>query len=49
MNKSEKIKKIIYITLAALTSGYFLFTGFTLLISEDSTEDQNSSMGIIKR
>ncbi len=47
MEKNQKIKKIAYIVIAALTSGYFLFSGFTMLLSEDANNEQNSSMGVI--
>jgi hypothetical protein len=34
MNRSDKIKRIIFIILAALASGYFMYTGFSLLYEE---------------
>jgi hypothetical protein len=34
MNRSEKIRRIIFIFLAALASGYFIYTGFSLLFEE---------------
>lgn len=37
MNRSEKIKRIVFIFLAALASGYFMYTGFSLLYEESDT------------
>jgi hypothetical protein len=37
MNRSEKIRRIIFIFLAALASGYFIYTGFSLLFEESDT------------
>jgi len=34
MNRSDKIKRIIFIILAALASGYFMYSGFSLLYEE---------------
>ena len=35
MNRSDKIKRITLIILAALASGYFMYTGFSLLMTEE--------------
>jgi len=37
MNRSDNIKRIIFIILAALASGYFMYTGFSLLYEEGET------------
>jgi hypothetical protein len=37
MNRSEKIKRIIFIFLAAIASGYFMYSGFSLLFEEGET------------
>ncbi|MGB5964544.1 MAG: hypothetical protein WBG65_03310 [Sulfurimonadaceae bacterium] len=37
MNRSDKIKRITLIFLAVLASGYFMYTGFSILMSEDET------------
>jgi hypothetical protein len=34
MNRSDRTKRIIFIILAALASGYFMYTGFSLLYEE---------------
>ncbi len=34
MNRSDKIKRIALIVLAALASGYFLYSGFSILFNE---------------
>jgi len=34
MNRLEKIKRIIFIVLAALASGYLMYSGFSLLMTE---------------
>jgi len=45
MNKSEKIKRIVLIFLGALASGYFMYSGFTLLMSDEPV-DVNASNGV---
>jgi len=45
MNKNEKIKRIIFIFLGALASGYFMYSGFTLLMVDESVE-VNASNGL---
>ena len=35
MNRTDKIKRITLIFLGALASGYFMYTGFSILMSED--------------
>jgi len=35
MNRSEKIKRIAYITFFAAASGYFLYSGFSTLFKEN--------------
>ena len=47
MNRSDKIKRITLIFLGALASGYFMYTGFSLLMTEESTE-VNASNGVTK-
>ena len=37
MNRTDKIKRITLIFLAALASGYFMYMGFSILMSEDKT------------
>jgi len=34
MNRADRTKRIIFIILAALASGYFMYTGFSLLYEE---------------
>jgi len=45
MNKNEKIKRIVLIFLGALASGYFMYSGFTLLMSDEPV-DANASNGL---
>ena len=45
MNKTDKIKRITLIFLGALASGYFMYSGFSLLMVEESP-DKNSSKGL---
>ncbi len=45
MNKNEKIKRIALIFLGALASGYFMYSGFTILMSDEPVE-VNASKGI---
>ena len=37
MNRSDQIKRIIFIFFAALASGYFMYSGFSLLFEEGDT------------
>ncbi len=37
MNRTDKIKRITLIFLAALASGYFMYSGFSILMSENET------------
>ncbi|WP_345976662.1 hypothetical protein [Sulfurimonas sp. HSL3-7] len=37
MNRSDRTKRIIFIILAALASGYFMYTGFSLLYEKGDT------------
>jgi len=37
MNQNEKIKRIVLIFLGALASGYFMYSGFSLLFVEEDT------------
>jgi hypothetical protein len=46
MNRSEKIKRIIFIFLAALASGYFMYSGFSLLFEEEETNTTVVPKGI---
>ena len=46
MNKNEKMKRIIFIFLGSLASGYFMYSGFTLLMSDEPLE-VNASNGLI--
>ena len=45
MNKNEKIKRIILVFLGALASGYFMYSGFTLLMTDEPVE-VNASNGL---
>ena len=45
MNKNEKIKRIVLIFLGALASGYFMYSGFTLLMNDEPV-DVNASNGV---
>jgi len=45
MNTTDKIKRIALIFLGALASGYFMYTGFSLLMTEESVE-VNASNGV---
>ncbi|MEN8146081.1 MAG: hypothetical protein ABFR02_00515 [Campylobacterota bacterium] len=47
MNRSDKIKRITLIFLGALASGYFMYSGFSLLMTEES-KDVNASSGVIQ-
>jgi hypothetical protein len=47
MNRTDKIKRITLIFLGALASGYFMYSGFSLLMTEESTE-VNASNGVIQ-
>ncbi len=38
MNRSEKIKRIVVIVLFAAASGYFMYSGFSLLFEEGDTQ-----------
>lgn len=46
MNRSEKIKRIVFIFLAALASGYFMYSGFSLLFEEEETNTTVIPKGI---
>jgi len=37
MNRTDKIKRITLIFLAALASGYFMYSGFSLLFNESES------------
>ena len=45
MNKTEKIKRIVLIFLGALASGYFMYSGFSMLMHDDSS-DANATQGV---
>ena len=45
MNKTEKIQRIVLIFLGALASGYFMYSGFTLLMQDEPSEI-NASHGL---
>ena len=47
MNRTDKIKRITLIFLGALVSGYFMYSGFSLLMTEESVE-VNASNGVIE-
>ena len=47
MNRSDKIKRITLIFLGALAAGYFMYSGFSLLMTEESS-DVNASNGVIQ-
>ncbi len=47
MNTTDKIKRITLIFLGALASGYFMYSGFSLLMTEESSE-VNASSGVIE-
>ncbi len=43
MNKTEKIKKIVMLVIMAVFSGYFMYSGFSIILNdtdENSTETQ---------
>lgn len=42
MNRSEKIKKISLIVLMLVASGYFLYTGFSMLFQEETPQEKTS-------
>jgi len=44
MNKTEKIKRIVLIFLGALASGYFMYSGFSMLMNDSS--DLNTTQGV---
>jgi hypothetical protein len=37
MNRSDQIKRIVIIVLFAAASGYFMYSGFSLLFEEEDT------------
>ncbi len=45
MEKSEKIKRIVLIFIGALASGYFMYSGFSLLM-HDEVKEVNASNGV---
>jgi len=45
MNSNEKIKRIVLIFLGALASGYFMYTGFSILMNDEPVE-VNASNGL---
>jgi len=45
MNKKEKLQRIVLIFLGALASGYFMYSGFTLLMQDEPVE-VNVSQGL---
>ena len=46
MNKNEKIKRIVLIILAVAGSGYFMYSGFSLLFEEDETNATIEMQGV---
>ena len=46
MNKTEKVQRIVLIFLAALTSGYFMYSGFSMLFDESEQNSTITSQGI---
>jgi len=45
MNKREKTQRVILIFLGALASGYFMYSGFSLLMHDEPVE-VNASTGL---
>ena len=45
MNKNEKTKRIVLVFLGALASGYFMYSGFALLM-HDETQEVNATQGL---
>ncbi len=45
MNKTEKLQRIILILLGALASGYFMYSGFSMLMHDESGE-VNATQGV---
>ena len=37
MKKSEKIKKIVMLVVMALFSGYFMYSGFSIILSDTNS------------
>ena len=35
MNRNEKIKRMVLIVIGALASGYFMYSGFSLLMQDE--------------
>jgi len=46
MEKSEKIKRIVLIALAVLASGYFMYSGFSILMTEDTNTSSQTLEGV---
>lgn len=44
MSKSEKIKKISLIVVMLAASGYFLYTGFSILFEEETPAENSSAV-----
>jgi len=45
MNTTEKIKRIVLVFLGALASGYFMYSGFSMLMHDESS-DLNTTQGV---
>ena len=45
MNKTEKIKRLVLVFLGALASGYFMYSGFSILMQDEPVEI-NTSKGL---
>ena len=45
MNKTEKIQRIVLIFLGVLASGYFMYSGFSMLM-HDEVREVNTSEGM---
>lgn len=46
MNRSDRIRRIVLIFLAALASGYFMYSGFSLLFNEEETNTTIVQQGL---
>ncbi len=45
MNQTERIKKIVFIILLLAASGFFIYSGFTMLFNENEISvEQNSTL-----
>ena len=45
MNKIEKLQRIVLIILGVLASGYFMYSGFSMLMHDESN-DVNATQGL---